>query len=156
MSVTESERVCVECGRLLPITRFRFYRPSRGLRRHQCNDCRQAARRAGRILRRTDALTRYLTELKNADSSEQIESVLRVMLERFGGVVGLVSTWVEYHDRAMVKGGFAAHRCFEGVLRMLSYVENRRLGELPDLGAMDRKELGRLLVEKGLEMMSDE
>ena len=67
------------------------------------------------------------------------------MVERFGGLKGIAEAWGRSLDLDLIRGGYAAFRHLEAVLRLIQYCEQNR----PDYGAMADEELERAMGELG-------
>jgi hypothetical protein len=67
------------------------------------------------------------------------------MVERFGGLKGIAEAWGQSLDQDLGRGGCAAFRHLEAILRLTQYREQNR----PDYGAMTDEELERAIGERG-------
>jgi hypothetical protein len=78
----------------------------------------------------------FLTSVKNEQSDERLKILSHVMIESFGGMQGVVATWLDYYAHAMDQGGYAAWRCVQAMVRLMQYSEANR----PDLADMTKLE----------------
>jgi hypothetical protein len=64
---------------------------------------------------------------------------------RFGGLKGIAEAWGRSLDQDLGRGGYAAFRHLEAILRLTQYCEQNR----PDYGAMTDEELERAIGKLG-------
>ncbi len=97
----------------------------------------------------------YLRDLAKQSTPDQIEAALTAILDHFGGLVGFTTAWIEHQERMMRAGGLRAQKCFEGILQMLLYLEDRRKSEMPEVDQLSREELGAHMVQEGIRLLSN-
>jgi hypothetical protein len=90
-------------------------------------------------------LAKALTKVKNQRSDLQVKALCREMVERFGGLKGIAEAWGRSLDQDLNRGGYAAFRHLEAILRLTQYCEQNR----PDYGAMTDEELERAIGKLG-------
>ena len=99
---------------------------------------RQPERRAARRQKMTrKEFAKALTKVKNQRSDLQVKALCREMVERFGGLKGIAEAWGRSLDQDLGRGGYAAFRHLEAILRLTQYCEQNR----PNYGAMTDEEL---------------
>jgi hypothetical protein len=82
-------------------------------------------------------------------SGDQLELISAVMIEQFGGMQGFVAAWGEYYRHAMEQGGLAAIRCFESVIRLIRYFDEKR----PDPGDLTDEALEQAMMEQAMRLI---
>ena len=90
-------------------------------------------------------LAKALTKVKNQRADLQVKALCREMVERFGGLKGIAEAWSRSLDQDLGRGGYAAFRHLEAILRITKYCEQNR----PSYGAMTDEELERAIGELG-------
>ena len=115
-------KFCEQCTCFKPITEFRRRSRDGFVRLNQCRTCHNATERQRRNGRRKQLnhrrMAKVLTQLKNEDRHDRLELLCSVMFRQFGGLQGLVRAWQAYFQRASRKGGFAAFRSLQAVVRL--------------------------------------
>lgn len=137
----DATRLCNHCLDRKPLEEFRLRYRNQPLRLSQCRECHNRAERERRCAHRQKMtrreLAKALTKVKNQRSDLQVKALCREMVERFGGLKGIVEAWGRSLDRDLKAGGYAAFRHLEAILRLTQYCEQNR----PDYGAMTDEEL---------------
>jgi hypothetical protein len=133
--------VCRDCGARKDATEFRLRRADGSRRTRQCRVCHCQAeklRRAAKLSRQhRQAVNHQLARLKRAKSARQIGIVCDELVGSFGGLEGFTAAWKSHLDADLAKGGFAALRHLEAVLRLVQHCESAR----PDYQSMSDEEL---------------
>jgi hypothetical protein len=118
---------CRDCGLQKEISQFRQRRAEGPEKVHQCRDCHALAerlrRRAKRARETRKEANHQLAQLKRAKSDLQVVAVCDAMVRGFGGINGFQRAWAGVLDRDLQKGGFAALRHIEAVIRLVQYCE---------------------------------
>jgi len=118
---------CHQCGLRKEYGEFRRRWGGRDTRVKQCRDCHALAerlrRRAKRARETRKEANHQLARLKRARSDLQVVAVCDAMVRGFGGINGFQEAWASVLDRDLQKGGFAALRHIEAVIRLVQYCE---------------------------------
>ncbi len=134
-------RLCEHCLLPRPIEDFRRRCRDKPLRLSQCRSCHNQAERERRAVRRQKMtrreLAKALNKVKNQRSDLQVKALCQEMVGRFGGLSGIVEAWSRCLDRDLSRGGYAAFRHLEAVLRLTQYCEQNK----PNYGALSDEEL---------------
>lgn len=142
--------VCCQCG--LPKARDEFRRrwSHRDTRIYQCRSCHatneRLRRRALRSREDRKTVNRQLARLKQARSESQVIAVCEAMVAGFGGINGFRASWEGLLRRDLAKGGFAALRHLEAVIRLVQHCEAQR----PDYSRLSDEELQKVADRFGL------
>jgi hypothetical protein len=134
-------RLCESCFLVRPLAEFRRRKRIGDQRMRQCRRChneferyRRAAIRA-RVGRRRMASD--LAGVRDAASARRLKALCAAMVGGYGGTEKFFEAWLDCLGRDLNRGGLAALRHLEAVVRLLQYCENDR----PDYSQMDEKEL---------------
>jgi len=145
----DTTRICNHCLDRKPVEDFRLRYRNQPLRLSQCRDCHNRVERERRAAHRQKMtrkeLAKALTKVKNQRSDLQVKALCREMVERFGGLKGIADAWGRSLNQDLSRGGYAAFRHLEAILRLTQYCEQNR----PDYGAMTDEELERAIGELG-------
>lgn len=143
------ERLCEHCLLPKPVEEFRRRSRNTNSRMSQCRACHNASERLRRAAQRERLgrreMRKMLTALKNQQTDRQVKAICREMVERFGGVNGIVEVWGRCFERDRHVGGYATLRHVQAVLRLTEYCEQNR----PDYGAMSDEELREAILALG-------
>ena len=71
-------------------------------------------------------MNRELARLKQVKSAHQVALVREAMISAFGGLDGFSHAWTACLDRDLKRGGFAALRHLEAMLRRIRHCEDLR------------------------------
>lgn len=97
---------------------------------HQCSQCHNEGERQRRVAKRSKhehrRMAKALTQLTRERANHRLELLVGIMLHQFGGLQGFGTAWIAHYQRAMESGGFAALRCFQTVIRLLQYCDEKR------------------------------
>jgi len=132
------ELTCRDCGETKPETEFRLRRAGGSTRTRQCRACHRQAeklRRQGKRSRQhRKAVNQQLARLKNAKTARQIGVVCDALVGCFGGLEGFTAAWRVCLDADLARGGHAALRHLEAVMRLIQHCESlpRPVSELSD------------------------
>jgi uncharacterized protein YlaI len=146
---SSQHRICNHCLDRKPVEDFRRRYRNQPLRLSQCRDCHNRVERERRAAHRQKMtrkeLAKALTKVKKQRSDLQVKALCREMVERFGGLKGIAEAWGRSLDQDLSRGGYAAFRHLEAILRLTQYCEQNR----PDYGSMTDEELERAIGELG-------
>jgi hypothetical protein len=121
---------CRQCGRSKPRDEFRRRTTGREARAPECRPCHAEAerlrRRAKRSRKHRQEVNRDLSRLKRAKSARQVAIVCESMIHGFGGPDGFTKAWKACLQRDLNRGGFAALRHLEAVIRLVQHCEGQR------------------------------
>ena len=135
------ELVCRDCCVKKNATEFRPRRAGGSKRTLQCRACHCHAEKLRREAKRSrqhrQAVNRQLARLKQAKSARQVGAVCEELIGCFGGVEGFTPAWRACLEADLARGGFAALRHLEAVLRLVQHCEEDR----PDYRSMSDEEL---------------
>jgi hypothetical protein len=141
--------ICSQCCLPKPPDDFRRRRAGMESRCSQCRACHANAerlrRRANRSRQHRQMVNRELARLKQAKSARQVALVCDSMIGAFGGAGAFAAAWKDRLAADLAKGGFAALRQLEAVLRLVQHCEENR----PDYSKMSDTELEAILQEYG-------
>lgn len=150
ITAKQSILVCCECGLAKAPEEFRRRWSHSEARIHQCRACHATAerlrRRALRSRQERKAVNRQLAQLKRARSERQVIAVCEAMVAGFGGINGFRASWKGLLSRDLAKGGFAALRHLEAVLRLAQHCEGQR----PDYSQLTDEQLQEVADGFGL------
>jgi hypothetical protein len=139
--------ICRDCGCVKDATEFRPRRAGGATRTRQCRACHSYAeklrRQAKRSRQHRQAVNKQLARLRNARSARQIGVVCDTLINAFGGLDGFVAAWRACLEADLARGGYAALRHLEAVLRLARHCEEER----PDYSQMTDEELLCLLTD---------
>jgi hypothetical protein len=140
------ELVCRDCGDTKAATDFRPRQAGGATRTSQCRACHCLAEKLRREAKRSrqhrQAVNRQLARLKQAKSARQIGAVCEELIRCFGGLEGFTVAWKGRLDADLAKGGSAALRHLEAVLRLVRHCEEDR----PDYSQMSDEELEAIVA----------
>ena len=145
------ELICRDCCEKKDATEFRPRRAGGLKRTLQCRACHCQAeklrRAAKRSRHRRQAVNWQLARLKRAKSARQIAAVCEELIRCFGGLEGFTVAWKGLLDADLARGGFAALRHLEAVLRLVHHCEHDR----PDYSQLTDEQLQELAnaLERG-------
>jgi len=135
------ELVCRDCCVKKDATEFRPRRAGGSKRTLQCRACHCQAeklrRQAKRSRQHRQAVNRQLAKLKRAKSAHQVAAVCEAMVRSFGGPDSFANEWQACLQRDLARGGFAALRHLEAMLRLIQHCEGYR----PDYSQFSEEEL---------------
>jgi hypothetical protein len=135
------ELICRDCCVKKNATEFRPRRAGGSKRTLQCRACHCQAEKLRREAKRSrqhrQAVNRQLARLKQAKSARQVGAVCEELIGCFGGVEGFSTAWRACLEADLARGGFAALRHLEAVLRLVQHCEEDR----PDYRSMSDEEL---------------
>jgi len=141
-----AELICRDCCVKKNATEFRPRRAGGSKRTLQCRACHCQAEKLRRAAKRSrqhrQAVNRQLARLKQAKSTRQIGAVCEELIRCFGGLEGFTVAWKGRLDVDLAKGGSAALRHLEAVLRLVHHCEEDR----PDYSQMSDEELEAMLA----------
>ena len=83
-----------------------------------------------------------MARLKQAKSARQVGAVCEQLIGCFGGLEGFTTAWRACLEADLARGGFAALRHLEAVLRLMKHCEEDR----PDYSQMPEEELESILA----------
>lgn len=132
------ELTCRDCGETKPATEFRLRCAGGATRTRQCRACHCRAeklrRQAKRSRQHRQAVNRELARIKRAKSARQIGAVCGELIGAFGGPEGFSAAWQACLQVDLARGGYAALRHLEAVLRLIQHCETlpRPASELSD------------------------
>jgi len=132
------ELICRDCGERKPATEFRLRRAGGSTRTRQCRGCHSLAeklrRQAKRSRQHRQAVNQQLARLKQAKSACQVGAVCAELIGCFGGLEGLSASWRACLEADLARGGYAALRHLEAVLRLVQHCESlpRPVSEMSD------------------------
>ncbi len=137
-------RLCESCFLVQPLAEFRRRKRGGDQRVRQCRRChneferyRRAAIRASVGRRR---MARDLAGVRDATSARRVKALCAAMVGGYGGSEGFVNAWLGCLSRDLKRGGLAALRHLEAVVRLLQYCEKDK----PDYGKMGEQALVEL------------
>jgi hypothetical protein len=132
------ELTCRDCGETKPATEFRLRNASGSKRVRQCRGCHSLAEKLRRQAKRGRAhrqeVNHQLSRIKRAKSARQIGAVCGELIGAFGGPEGFSAAWQACLQADLARGGHAALRHLEAVLRLIQHCESlsRPVSELSD------------------------
>lgn len=147
-SATET-KFCESCLFPKPVEEFRLRSRSGSRRKNQCRSChneieRLRARRQSK-LRDRRRMAASLTELKNAPTNRRVEILCATMCEQYGGLQGVVASWMKYDEHARRQpGAYANFRSIMAILRLHQYCAEQPPADFSD---MSDEELERELLD---------
>jgi len=143
------ELICRDCGVTKNATEFRLRQAGGETRTRQCRACHCLAEKLRREAKRSrqhrQMVNRELARLKQAKSARQVALVCDSMISAFGGAGAFAAAWKDRLDADLAKGGVAALRQLEAVLRLVQHCEENR----PDYSKMSDTELEAILQGYG-------
>ncbi|HEY2838160.1 MAG TPA: hypothetical protein VGJ26_03375 [Pirellulales bacterium] len=98
------ERFCEWCCRYRPIEEFRRYRKDSEQRHSECNECRNRLTKERKEAKLRGDWKKHVQQLDRARSANERQAVLDLMLEAFGGPVGVAALWHSYIKKAADEG----------------------------------------------------
>jgi hypothetical protein len=144
-----SHLVCGQCCTAKARESFRRRFAGRDVRILQCRSCHAEAerlrRRAKRSRQHRQAVNRDLARLKRAKSARQIALVCDSLITGFGGPEGFARSWAACLRLDLDRGGSAALRHLEAIVRLIQHCELSR----KDYQAMSDEELLALASRYG-------
>ena len=136
--------VCRDCCVMKDVTEFRSRRAGGSKRTLQCRACHCQAEKFRRAAKRSSqarkAVHHQLARLKRAKSARQIGAVCEELIRCFGGLEGFTTAWQACLEADLARGGFAALRHLEAVLRLVQHCEGNR----PDYSQFTDEQLQEL------------
>jgi hypothetical protein len=140
------ELICRDCGVRKDATEFRPRHAGGSKRTRQCRACHCKAEKLRREAKRSrqhrQAVNRQLARLKQAKSARQVGAVCEQLIGCFGGLEGFTTAWRACLEADLARGGFAALRHLEAVLRLVQHWEE----EQPDYSQMSEAELEAIVA----------
>jgi hypothetical protein len=128
--VAPAQLVCRQCQRHKAPNEFRRRHTGRECRILQCRACHAQAerlrRRAKRCRTHRRDVNRDLARIKLAKSGRQLAFVCESMIHSFGGPDGFAKAWTACLHGDLQRGGFAALRHLEAVIRLVQHCEDLR------------------------------
>lgn len=109
---------------------MQFRRRGAGLARRvrQCRQCHAYAERLRRYGLRSRqhrrAMRKMLTRLRRSKNQRQAEVACAALVSAFGGLDRLLVHWITQAEADMKKGGLAAFRHLDAVLRLMRHCED--------------------------------
>jgi hypothetical protein len=107
----------------------------------QCRSCHNKLERQRRShvrgAARSKAIRKGFTRLLRAPTDRVVATVCDDLVQGFGGLQAFYSSWITCLRRDLDRGGHAALRHLEGVLRLAQYCDQHR----PNAGSMTDEEL---------------
>ena len=142
-------RICRKCHEEYPIEQFRNRSKHANSRVNECRLCHNSYERLRRQHKR-GVLTKqyyqkYLTSLKEQQTSRGVERVFLSLAKLCGGTEGFLEMWVDAMEKDFKAGGLKAHRHIAAIIRLMQYHEAKQR-QRTDYSTMSDEEL--------LEMMS--
>ena len=135
------ELICRDCCVRKDATEFRLRQAGGAIRTRQCRACHCLAEKLRREAKRSrqhrQAVNKQLARLKQAKSAKQLQAVCETLIGAFGGREGFYAAWQECLRADLARGGCAAIRHLEAVLRLVQHCEAER----PDYSQMTDEEL---------------
>jgi hypothetical protein len=135
------EMVCRDCGIKKDANEFRLRQAGGATRTRQCRACHCQAEKLRRNAKRSrqhrQAVNRQLAKLKRAKSVHQVSAVCEAMVRSFGGPDSFANEWQACLQRDLARGGYAALRHLEAMLRLIQHCEAHR----PDYSQFSEEEL---------------
>ena len=126
MDAATNSKTCRTCEHTLPVSAFTRRRRGSDQRDSRCKDCRAAAMRAHRAVRRDQELAGFGRRLASASSDTQIRALTATMIEQFGGTNRLAQLWAAQIQAASENGpgGRDALGGIQAVVRLLIACES--------------------------------
>lgn len=138
------ELVCRDCGVRKNATDFRLRQAGGAIRTRQCRACHCLAEKLRREAKRSrqhrHAVNRQMARLKQAKSARQVGAVCEQLIGCFGGLEGFTTAWRACLEADLARGGFAALRHLEAVLRLVQHCDENR----PDYSQFTDEQLQEL------------
>lgn len=119
--------VCRQCGLARGKQSFRRRYAGQDLRIRQCRGCHAYKERLRRQARRSKRAADQLARLGRAQSARQVITVCERLIQAFGGLRGFASAWDDCLRRDLSRGGVAALRHLEAVVRLVQHCDAERL-----------------------------
>ena len=127
---------CRECGVAKAKSEFRLRRHDGESRLRQCRTCHNYTERLRRYGSRSREhsrlIAKHLTRLRSARAASRVTGICEEMVRGFGGTEGFTREWKNCLHQDLNRGGFAALRHFEAVVRLIQHGEETR----PDYSQM--------------------
>ena len=121
---------CRCCSTVKPEQEFRRRWRDRDVRVRQCRCCHNLAeglrRSAGRAATRNRSLRKAITRLRHAASPRLFAKICGNLVSDFGGPERFLAAWRDCLQRDLSRGGFAAFRHFDCVVRLAEFCESNR------------------------------
>lgn len=134
-----AELVCRECLRPKAIDEFRRRSQGGTQRIRQCRSCHAYAERLRRYGKRSAGhnreMRKMLTRLRRARSQREVEIVCAAMVAAFGGPQRFLARWTRQAAAELPKGGLAAFRHLDAILRLIRYSDQRAADRVRSEGA---------------------
>ena len=137
-------RICRKCHKEYPIEEFRNRSKYDESRVTECRLCHNSYERLRRQHKR-GALTKqhyqkYLTILKERQTSRGVERVFLSLAKLCGGTEGLLELWPDAMEKDFKAGGLKAHRHIAAIIRLMQYHEAHQR-QRTDCSTMSDEEL---------------
>jgi superfamily II helicase len=137
--IAQKERVCNVCGRSQPIEQFRLRSTGSSYRHSECNDCHNELERTRGLRRSQRDLDQHVKKLLQKQSDlEQVASVVRAMVTKFGGLDRMSELWIESIKGASAKGRHGiALRGLAAIERLMVAAEQMQMQAAALVGLLD-------------------
>jgi len=123
----DPSRLCESCLHVHPLAEFRRRKRGSEHRTRQCRRCHNEFERYRRAAIRARLSKRHIaTDLacvRDAVSDQRLKMLCAAMVAGYGGTEGFVKAWLGCLHGDLAKGGFAALRHLEAVIRLVQYCE---------------------------------
>lgn len=119
--------VCRQCGVARGKQSFRRRYARRDQRIRQCRACHASAERLRRRAKKSKWAADQLARLGRAQSARQVVTVCERLIQAFGGLQGFTAAWDECLRRDLSRGGVAALRHLEAVIRLVRHCDAERV-----------------------------
>ncbi|MGI9447744.1 MAG: hypothetical protein ACR2NI_08840 [Pirellulales bacterium] len=122
--------ICRDCGLKKELNEFRRRKKGSEARVHQCRKCHALEERLRSQTKRCETnhytACKALSALKKAKSARQVEIICSQMIRQFGGINRFCDTWKEQLARDLQRGGLAAMRHIDAVIRILQHCDDQQ------------------------------
>lgn len=110
----------------------------------QCRQCHNDLERWRRATARAKGgrrrMANHLAAVRNARSERRVQTLCEAMVQGYGGMEGFVQAWLRCLEADLERGGLAAVRHLEAVIRLIQHCESSR----PNYAQMTDAELESL------------
>ncbi len=139
-------KTCYDCGRTLPVDRFRLRRQGGAARQGCCRECYNGRMREYRRRRRDKAIGQFASRVRREPSLRGVVALCNAMFARFGGVDGFATAWAAQIDAACAirPGQKTVMDAFAAILHLLKIVEAN--GGARDYSLLSDEDLDRELM----------
>lgn len=97
---------------------------------NQCRDCHREAERVRRAAvaakRNRRRVAAGLVRLREARSDAQVRALCGQMVQSLGGISAFMEVWTGAMSRDLQRGGYAAFRHLDTILKLTQYCERNR------------------------------